>query len=199
MTEDQARDLLASGYAEGEHSHQHRVQSWPLDALPYTDRIAIGILRGLNPEKAGKTVRWRCFHCDEGFTDAREAKLHFGPDLTYRPACHIQASHGGLLTALRDAEASAVEAWAAVHSESAEGVQAYRASLARHAVAVRSSEEAGYERGMADMTLSPEAAAELDKWRWAQASEPRAHFVEVTERYRRLVRENVTPETVDGN
>jgi hypothetical protein len=34
-------------------------------------------------------MEWRCFHCDEVFTDATEAAQHFGTKLWQEPACQI--------------------------------------------------------------------------------------------------------------
>lgn len=52
---------------------------------------------------------WRCFHCDEVFTDEAEARAHFGEDQTGttpmgESACRVAASEGGLLKALRESE-----------------------------------------------------------------------------------------------
>ena len=96
-------------------------------------------------------LHWRCFHCGDVFHDQRSAKLHFGPDEGATPACLVKGADGGLLEALRRAEADAADAWHAVHSESADGVKAYRSNLSRHHTALRAAEEVGYERGMADM------------------------------------------------
>lgn len=94
---------------------------------------------------------WRCFHCDEHFTDERCARAHFGADESAKPACQIKAgAEGGLVEALREAEAAAAEAWGALHSESSDFAKAYHGQTARHAQQLRRAEEAGYERGLAD-------------------------------------------------
>lgn len=93
---------------------------------------------------------WRCFHCDQVFATEHAARQHFGPDEGHKPACQIKASEGGLLGALREAEDEAHKAWGVVHSEGADGLQAYRANLSRHTTALRSAEEVGYARGLAD-------------------------------------------------
>ena len=36
---------------------------------------------------------WRCFHCDEVFTDKLEAECHFGRSLESTTACQIDAKH----------------------------------------------------------------------------------------------------------
>ncbi|WP_454280225.1 hypothetical protein [Sphingomonas sp. Marseille-Q8236] len=94
---------------------------------------------------------WRCYHCDEVFTDTRCASLHFGRDETFAPACQIKAgAEQGLLGALRDAEYAAADALQALADESTDAAKAYYAQAWRHAAALRSAEEAGYERGLAD-------------------------------------------------
>ncbi|PWJ88446.1 hypothetical protein C8D77_111169 [Mesorhizobium loti] len=92
---------------------------------------------------------WRCFHCDEVFTDERCARDHFGRDETCEPACQIKmGAERSLLTALRRAENDAADAWAAIHSESTDAAKAYHAQLARHQEQLRITEELGFERGM---------------------------------------------------
>jgi len=106
---------------------------------------------------SGGPLSWRCFHCDEVFTDQHRARLHFGTEEGCVPACHIKASEGGLLKALRDAEDAARDAWAAIHSEGTDIMAAWRGAQARHHQAVTSAEERGYERGLQDMREEVEA------------------------------------------
>lgn len=99
----------------------------------------------------GVGERWTCFHCGEIFTDRTCAARHFGPDEDAKPACLIKAgAEGSLLRALRDAEASAAEAWGLLHAESGDFARAYHAAVARHSSALTNAEELGYERGLAD-------------------------------------------------
>lgn len=48
-------------------------------------------------------MSWRCFHCEEEFTDAAAAGAHFGPDPASIPGCVIKLTGGdlGLLARLR--------------------------------------------------------------------------------------------------
>ncbi len=43
---------------------------------------------------------WRCFHCDEVFTDEAEAREHFGADESKVPACRLSVSDVRQLRAL---------------------------------------------------------------------------------------------------
>jgi len=47
---------------------------------------------------------WRCFHCDDVFTDKDAAREHFGDHLQGDPACKLNAMEGGLLKLVRDQE-----------------------------------------------------------------------------------------------
>ena len=114
---------------------------------------------------AGELVTWRCFHCDETFSDKRAAQDHFGCDETSEPACRIKAgAERSLLGALRRAEKDAADAWMAVQTETTDAAKAYYKQATRHHEQLRIVEEAGYERGMEDAraalaTTQPRAAA----------------------------------------
>lgn len=109
--------------------------------IPLVERV-----EGANEEAR----EWRCFHCDALFLTEHAARIHFGPDEGFKPACQIKAAEGGLLRALREAEEDAQQARWDLHAESADGLKAYRGNLSRHHAALRAVEEAGYERGLAD-------------------------------------------------
>lgn len=94
---------------------------------------------------------WTCFHCGETFTTPGAARNHFGFDPSRDPACQIKlGAERGLLSALRKLESENERLICAIHSESAEGVQAYRALQSRVDQLVRNAEELGYERGLRD-------------------------------------------------
>ena len=93
---------------------------------------------------------WRCFHCDELFTSEGCARTHFGLDEGATPACVIKGSETGLVEALREAERAADEAIQLMHSESTDAARAYHSQRCRHEQALRSMEEVGYSRGLAD-------------------------------------------------
>lgn len=46
-------------------------------------------------------LQWRCFHCDEVFTDEAAAREHFGNDLGAQAGCVIHSGHIGLLGTIR--------------------------------------------------------------------------------------------------
>lgn len=99
--------------------------------------------------------QWRCFHCGDVFTSEQAARLHFGRDEESKPACVVKAgAEQGLLGALRQAEYAAADARHAIAEESTEAARAYHAQATRHAAALRSAEEAGYERGLADARVA---------------------------------------------
>jgi hypothetical protein len=90
---------------------------------------------------------WRCFHCDEVFTDWGAARNHFGytPD-DGAPACRVE---GGLASQLYHLRL----ALAAYRSEDTDLHRKQRAMEAEHAVALRRAEEQGYAAGLRDALL----------------------------------------------
>lgn len=103
---------------------------------------------------------WRCFHCDQILFTEDGARKHFGPDEGSRPACQIKGSEGGLIEALRQAESEVLRLQFTLHTEGGETLTGWRAADGRHDRAVRSAEETGYERGLADARLIEPAVAE---------------------------------------
>lgn len=92
---------------------------------------------------------WRCFHCDEVFTDPKSANDHFGdgggcdPE---PPACKLNAMEGGLLKLYREA-LQELHQWQVEDNASA---REFYALGAEHAVKLRQEEEKGYARGLGD-------------------------------------------------
>lgn len=101
-------------------------------------------------------LSWRCFHCDEVFTDRRCAAAHFGADESAEPACQIKGSEGGLVEALRRAEKDAGDAWFMIHNEATDAAKAYHGQNARHREQMIALEQAGYDRGLRDAQAHPE-------------------------------------------
>ncbi len=107
------------------------------------------IAEGLS--KFSRPPGWRCFHCDEVFFTANDARLHFGMDQCSDPACKIKmGAEKSLLVALRRAETELQDAWAAIHNENTEAAKAYYAQQSRHGEQLRAAEELGFERGIKD-------------------------------------------------
>lgn len=104
---------------------------------------------------------WTCFHCTETFTDEAAAREHFGASEMDRTGCQLKAEEGGLLAALRKAEAEL----ASYRSEDTEKDRAYYRMQSEHAVALRQEEEKGYARGLRDYTAleSRLTQAEVDQ------------------------------------
>lgn len=83
---------------------------------------------------------WRCFHCDEVFTDAALAEEHFGVSMCDDPACQIDMTDvRAMENQLRQYRNEDTYLHREVHRLQAE-----------HAVALRREEEKGYERGLRD-------------------------------------------------
>jgi hypothetical protein len=92
-------------------------------------------------------VEWRCFHCDDVFTDRDAALAHFGPHIGSEPACHIDAAK------YRQMERT-VESYRAEDTELHRELHAKSAEMSG---AVRHSEEQGYARGLKDARAQPPA------------------------------------------
>lgn len=92
---------------------------------------------------------WRCFFCDEVFTDVEAAHEHFGDEGgcdPEPPACKLNQMEGGLLKLYR-------EALAEIHTYQLEDNASFRefyALGADHFQECRRAEEEGYARGLKD-------------------------------------------------
>lgn len=94
-------------------------------------------------EQPAKGEAWRCFHCDEHFTDAAAAELHFGKSERETPACQID---GGVLAEVRRQE---VELGHYREEDSAKDREMARLRSG-HEIALRRAEEAGYAKALKD-------------------------------------------------
>ena len=88
----------------------------------------------------GGEKSYRCFHCDEIFTDYKGALNHFGVSELSEPICTIDAAK------YREMEAE-VESW---RNESTPIQREIAAIIARHQSDLRQEEEKGYSRGLRD-------------------------------------------------
>lgn len=105
-----------------------------------------------NQQQDVSPVCWRCFHCDEMFTNEDAARDHFGRDDWSTPACHIAQDMAGLVAFMREQEAE-LNRYRAEDHESARNF--YRIG-GEHSVALKREEECGYARGLADARKHPE-------------------------------------------
>ena len=101
--------------------------------------------------KACPNPEWRCFHCDEVFTNAEAAREHFSETEYREPACRLAERDGGLVALLRKQEQELDR----FRSEDSESARQFYALGAEHVTALRKAEEAGYERGLADGMAFP--------------------------------------------
>lgn len=88
---------------------------------------------------------YRCFFCDDVFTNRISAEVHFGRRLESVAACQIGGEHA-LLKLLRDQE----DQLARYRAEDSDALRAMHAQSADHQVALRREEEKGYARGLQD-------------------------------------------------
>ena len=85
-------------------------------------------------------MTWRCFHCDEVFTERECAQLHFGATLMSDPACQIDVKQ------FREMERM-LERFRAEDTDLHREIHRLHAA---HYAALRCEEEAGYAKGLAD-------------------------------------------------
>lgn len=113
---------------------------------------------------------WRCFHCDEVFTDRAEAQDHFGPSEQQIPACFIDVRH---VRWLEEQHRRNVE-------DDTEALRTIRGLAGEHEELRRRAEEQGYARGLADAKKHPEElglaalsslSPELEAWSRARDAE----------------------------
>lgn len=110
---------------------------------------------------------WRCFHCDEAFTDTATAREHFGSHEICDPICCMSPAD------VRSMEHE-LERYRAEDSDKDREFYGMRAD---HARALINEEQKGYDRGLADGRAYPtdtsapvdglqatEILARLSKW-----------------------------------
>lgn len=122
--------------------------TWLLaDALgliePDADRMTLDIAEVVG--KALDTLRarkeWRCFHCEESFTDSDKAAEHFGKSMYQKPICQIDAAR------YREMEEYVRRA----ADEDTDALRQVGRLESDHRTALIREEEKGYARGMADI------------------------------------------------
>lgn len=83
---------------------------------------------------------WRCFHCDEVFTDSKDAATHFGTAPEAQPVCAIKADE------IRHME------WCLekYRNEDTDLHRQINCMQGEHAQALMRAEESGYSKGLQD-------------------------------------------------
>lgn len=95
--------------------------------------------------------QWRCFHCDELFISFKCAQSHFGSDETKEVACRLKGHEQHLVDYIRDLEAQ-LDSYRADDSHVMRSIYTLEAD---HRQALIRAEEAGYNKGVRDMTPAP--------------------------------------------
>ena len=108
------------------------------------------------PEQPGGHVSravptWRCFHCDEVFTDPAAAAEYFGPSQAQQPACQIDVA---AYRRMEEAHRRSCEEDTDLHRE-------IHHLQSDHQIALRREEEKGYARGLRDAALESPAGGEV--------------------------------------
>lgn len=93
-------------------------------------------------------TKWRCFHCNEVFTDKRCATAHFGASENNYAACQIKSFEGHLVEYIRKLEAQLDQ----YRAEDSLVLRSIYSQEADHRQALIRAEEDGYGRGVVDMT-----------------------------------------------
>lgn len=103
-------------------------------------------------EDHARPREWRCYFCDEVFTDTSDAANHFGhmeDGVSESTACKLTKDEKGIVGLLR-------EAWAelrAYREEDTKMIREVYALGADHSRNAQAEEEKGYARGMRDGAL----------------------------------------------
>lgn len=121
-------------------------QEWPQMHEEQGDKVTPLYARPPLKDASREEMEWRCFHCDEVFTDTAAAKDHFGYDLLAEPGCKLNEIEGGLLGIVRRQE----ERLDAYHREDTASYREFYSLGADHSQALRREEEKGYAKGLAD-------------------------------------------------
>lgn len=101
--------------------------------------------------EADPPKEWRCFHCDELFTDVEKAKAHFGVIEGDYPACKLNQIEGGLLELYRQAQQE-LEMW---RNEDSKSDREFYILGATHAKALIEAEQRGWRQGLMDAVIKP--------------------------------------------
>lgn len=90
---------------------------------------------------------WRCFQCDEVFTDAKSAGDHFGVWPSDVAACRVE---GGMAAELERLRQETVRLQRQISEEDTPLYRQLRRQESEHSTALLREEEKGYARGVRD-------------------------------------------------
>lgn len=99
-----------------------------------------------HPSQARELSAWRCFHCDESFSDREAAQEHFGRSEIDKPMCQMDAEYIRWLEAQHRRNVE----------DDTEALRSMRGWASEHEALRRRAEEEGYARGLADAQKHPE-------------------------------------------
>lgn len=99
--------------------------------------------------------QWRCFHCDEVFRSANEARIHFGGGSFEDAGCVLKDYENGLLGIIREQQ----EQLERFRAEDTDLLRVIATMEADHRQAVIRAEEEGYNKGVRDMSTQAAHAA----------------------------------------
>lgn len=129
-------------FAEAYASGDRRLATLKRDAL--VTEVLGGPMRP-QPEAAEPAAVWRCFHCDETFTDAAAARAHFGDSERQQAICTIDAAH---FRWMEEQHRRNVD-------DDSEALRAIGRLTSEHETLRRRAEEEGYARGLRDAKKYP--------------------------------------------
>lgn len=95
---------------------------------------------------------WRCFHCDEVFTNPKHAAEHFGAEMHDTPACKLGATKGHLITLIRKLQRE-LSSYRHEDSDIMRSMLSMLSMESEHQQQMIREEEKGYARGLADAKL----------------------------------------------
>lgn len=137
----QAVDQFAADLAAEIHGHMlnHAPDKVPAMRSPEFQKLVVVSARNV-ADRYALSHEWRCFHCDEVFTDRAAAAEHFGADQGETPACKLNQVEGGMVTLLREAHGELRRYRDDDHAMA----RTFHALGAEHYTKEREAEEKGY-------------------------------------------------------
>ena len=138
------------------------------------EHAADAILAVQSPVLPPSGVGWRCFFCDEIFTDAKTASDHFGDTICADPLCKVAQIDGGIAQTI----AKLAEQLNRFQIEDNTSFREFYALGADHHAALIQEEKKGYDRGLADgRALSASVGGEADT-SWSRIDKELSAYVE---------------------